>query len=223
MTKLHPELVKAVWADAIWGPGYDGPDFPERAKQQVSLNKVIIAHKLQGYEDLLREAMAESEAAYWLQRWERPSGLGKKRDAEGFVEALENILAFMDANKARLEVAVQQAKPGELPGELSKMEAQFGGGKPHFLRVGHARGGVEGLLAVARLAAKIDGRSPGPSRRDDLRAAVTPLFLFWKQLPGRGGVFRHDDDFSDGSLFLFDCLRLFDPTVTERSIVELVK
>lgn len=228
MRKLSSDegILKSFDALRIWGPDEltMSDDFRKRREEaQSALDVIVATFGLDGYDKLLRQVMVESAAAWWREQWHGSEGsFGRKRDCEKLSGKLRDALEFLD--DPRMQNRIDAAATSTVPGVVratGSVYALFGA--PHFESARVARGSLAGLLKVAELAAQLDGRTGSEARRDDLREAAKPLRLFWDQLPGRGEFSRWDDKLSKGGQFIHDCLKLIDPTASERIIIDLLK
>lgn len=196
----------------------------QRAEAQSALDVIVATFKLNGYDRLLREVMAESAARWWCEQWsDDVDQFGDKRKCEKLAGKLRGALKFLDDPRMlnRINAAAKGIDREVVPVSGS-VYALFGA--PHFLSAHVARGALVGLLKVAELGAQLDGRTGSEARRDDLREAAVPLRLFWDRLPGSSGKFsRWGGENSEGVRFVHDCLKLIDPTVTERIVIDLLK
>lgn len=197
----------------------------ERKEANAAISTIVEKFKLTAKEQELRTALVASAEAYWTWwalRHDQTAGLGEKTTIEALERALRRASQLLQDKKVRnrLEKLVKTTDPANLP-VSPKSEVYYKFDTSIFDSVSRSHATINGLLKVSALASTLDGRDDAASQRDDLRAAAEPLRQFWMVVAGQSGKLgQRGGIYSPAVRFLHACLKLIDPTATERLIVD---
>ena len=189
----------------------------ERDDKQAALAQIIDQFNLQTHADLLAEVLLLAVEALWHTRFsaQRPF---TDRELETQATNIRNSLVVMEARVAKCPVHVTPS-----PTTIYQMYGNDALPLP-------ARRLCNGLRAeLLRVEQERAQGRTSHRRRNDLRAAAEPLRTFWvKVARGRPtisskGISSEGMWLSRTGRFLYACLALIDPTVTERLIADLDK
>lgn len=221
-----------VRSDALYAPrdSTKSGDTALEAKMEhidKQITRITSTYKLKCSDAELLSVVSVANDEYQTWRYhnaESIEGLGDKTDIKSLVAALKrtNQLLHKIEIRNRLAKAVHASNVADLPTHREGSIAYVFGG-PIFISISHSRAQVAGLLAIALKAEGLDGRDNTSKRRDDLRSAAHVLRTYWTDFENRPGTLHMRRAPSRCLSFIYDCLLLIDPTVTQQFIADLDK
>jgi hypothetical protein len=226
----YPSLAKLLEAHKLLGPigaatSLDPELKEDRQAADRAIADIVKDFRLHSLESELRSALQEAAEAYWAWRAlnrEQGCGLGERSDIDALERALGRAKQLL--RKVTVRNRLQKAVESD-PSSLSQSpanEVYYRYSDSIFESVRHARATISGLLVVTQFARGLDGREGVSRRRGDLSASIKVLASFWKgTAKRRGKVYSRGSTYSSAAKFQYACLRLIDPEVTLRLVVDL--
>jgi hypothetical protein len=222
-------LARAYNAEAFRAPYGDHPE-GEFDDQRLAFDREVerIAAEFQLAEtEQLREALVDAAQAYtaWISvNGTKSLGLGDKAETTSVIVTLRRAVTKLADPKIhnRIEcVAKLDCSDPDRP--INPDEGiYYSYSESTFASVERELGSLKGTLWYLERSLELDGRAAARGHQDHIQTAANPLLKYWMETAGRSGsLYQRDGNYSPAVHFLRRCLRLIDPQVTNRAIVEL--